>query len=769
MILRTVHFFLSQQLTHFKKTTFLNLIGLTVGMLAFILIMGQVGYEFSFDKFHSHADRIFRVETDWQANNKYIANHFFPQQGEYIQSLSPKIEKTASITKTHTVEFAYKNQQQQRELFEKECSSISTSFVEMFDLKMVEGESNSILNPRTILIPQSLALQLFGDRSAIGQTIEQIYNDNIEFLEIGGVYKDFPKNTIFRNAIYSKISENRQGFLYILLNNPQSKQEVADLLLTHSTSLTQRDEKLNHRLTLLPDVYFTNDYSFNPSQGDKTITRIFIFIAILIIAIAIINFINLSVGTVPLQIKNINIQKIIGCSTLTLRLTIIGWSVVLSMTAYFMALLSVFCLDRIGMTGNFTDMSFLYHPDIIFRLTGAAFLIGILAGIYPAFYSTSFPTSLVLKGSFAFSAKGKRLRATLIGFQFIISLVLIIVASFMNIQYHMLRNRNLGFDKDQIITVPLSGTLFDKKETYRNLLQEHPQIKEAAFAEELIANNMLPNENGEDISFVFIRCNSSLVNVLNIKIIEGRNFSPEDDLPTARRKVILNRKAQQEYNLKVGDIVNDQMEIVGITEDFNFKSLHIPIQPFGFCNLTDNETYNGYAYIKVNSSDYAPVIRYIEECGKKIDPNLISNISFLDTAVEQLYQKDAQQTLLITSFSIVAILISLVGVFGLILLETNFRKKEIGIRKVIGATETGILILLNRSFLKIILICFVIACPPAYYIITQWLGLFAYKIPISPWIFLSALFSVLFITLVTVTIQSYKAATANPIDAIKTE
>lgn len=754
---------------HTPAVAILNIIGLAIGFTAFILIMQEVYYEFSFDKFHPQSACTFQVEK--KRGEKYMPFKVHAQKAKEIDSLCPRIKYSFLMGSPNQYRVILSDATNERSLFQVEITPI-TYTSDAISFEMAEGSREAMESPTTVIIPQKTARQMFGRNSAIGKTLDVIDEYNrTQLMQIVGVYKDFPSNTIFRNCIYSGWDEKNGGILFLTLDAPQAKEEITKAIGAISF---YKNEIPEFRLTAIPDIYYsqdTLDFTSGRPTGNKSTTYIFIAIAALIVTIAAINFINFTIAQIPARIKSINTQKVLGRTLFSLRLMVVSEAVFTVLFAFLLAVGLTYCIYLTG-----SEITYLNHSTLItntidfyFLIGSVAIVLGAISGIYPAFYATSFPIALVIKGSFTLSTKGKNLRHLLIGGQFTISMVLIIVSVFMNRQYQLVKTKDMGFAKEQMITVPLSLPLFQKRDALAENLKQHPGIKEmTTTTTPLLAS---PSRyNAGDFQINYIAANSSFIPVMEIEIKEGSDFTPLDDAKETFTVALLNETAQKELNVQVGDILADKIKVIGIIQDFNSESLHHNIKPLAVFNLGKaNEGSSPYMYVKTYTSDYPSVIKHIRKSTREIDPNSLCEISFLDKEIEQIYQKEIRQTSLITFFSSTAILLSLIGIFGLTLFETGCRKKEIGIRKVMGATVTEVLAMFNGSFVKIILICFTISTPVAYYVTTQWLSDFAYKTPLSIWVFAGALFAVLSVTALTVTLQSYRAATANPVDSIKTE
>ena len=641
------------------------------------------------------------------------------------------------------------------------------------------------------MVPRSLADKLFGeDISAVGKTLraeENIWTKSAKLFTIGAVYKDFPENTQLRNVVYTAIDPdyNINNFsssiwvCYLLIDNPAMADEVADNFNRHFDFKKIYHEGEQIRLVPLTDIYYMNETQDGGTfrSGNKEVTALLFGIALLIVIVAAINFTNFSTSLTPLRIKSINTQKVLGSSDTLLRRSLLIEAALISFMAWLVSLVIVWGLDWAeALPFIEADLSLVSNLPIVFLCGIVALVIGWLAGIYPAYYITSFPPALVLKGSFGLSPSGRKLRTTLICVQFVVSIVLIIGACFVQIQNSYMRNFSLGFDKDQVAIVELNETMYNKHhDTYVNRLKENPGIEDVAFAMEKVGSKDGYNTNGgnykgKDFQYFIIIASSNFLRVMGIPVIEGRDFSKADEL-SDHVSYIFNRTAMEGLDMQVGDAFDSYSSghLVGFSDDVKFTSLRGGEDNIAF--LVGNFGYSlPISYIRLKAgSDIHAVVGHIQETMRELDPSYPFNIEFYDEIFNHLYRKEENLRSLVTVFSLLAIIISLVGVFGLVVFETQYRRKEIGIRKVHGATVGEILLMFNKAYLRIVGICFVIAAPIAWQGVRMWLEGFAYKTPIHGWVFLIALLIVTVITLLTVSFQNWKAANENPVNSIKSE
>lgn len=569
--------------------------------------------------------------------------------------------------------------------------------------------------------------------------------------------------------------------IYVTLDDPLNKEEVLDHFnktFDFAKSQMGSAQEIALRLTPLKDVYYTHDttFDFNP-KGHRETNYVLLGIAFLILFIAGINFTNLTTSLIPLRLKTINTHRVLGCSIYKLRAISLIESIVICLISYILAL---FIVNDLSYTpiANWVDadIRLSQYKALILLTALIAILTGCLAGLYPAIRSTSYAPALVLKGSFGLSPKGKKVRVALIGFQYTVSIALIIVTLFMGLQNHfMTSSEQLGFNKDQVAIVNLTPEIYAKhKPQYIQKLKDYPGIEDVAFSvyelskEDDMIDLEYARHEDKDVFFKVFYASENFLSVMDIQVEEGRDFTRED-LNKAQSDYIINPAAERDFHLHPGDRFNDRT-VLGVSKDFRFNSCRIASSPFVFALNNDIPNPKLVSYIRFNSkTNLQEAVAHVRETLKEIDPTFPFEISFYNTILNNLYQKEQTLGKLISLFGIMAILISIVGVFGLVLFETQYRRKEIGIRKINGATTGQILLMFNKTYIRIVSVCFIISIPIAWMGTQQWLENFAYKTPLHLWVFIVAFLIILSVTIGTVTFRNWQAANENPVNSVKSE
>ena len=781
----------------FKTAVVLNLFGLTIAFAAFLLIVMQVDYEMNYDAMHSKSGRTFRLEAN-HGEFEHNAIHCLMFSDAFVNSSA------------HITDYSYRypfyggerycqidevDDQGEAKVFKENFQLCLPNISDVFDFHMKEGSVGCLSIPGSVLIPESVAKRLFDKQSAIGKRIRMSGSSGWQpvsttILTIGGVYKDFPGNTTVQNRIYVPMDQldllksSWQMYaneIYVTLDDPLNKEEVLDHFnktFDFAKSQMGSAQEIALRLTPLKEVYYTHDttFDFNP-KGHRETNYVLLGIAFLILFIAGINFTNLTTSLIPLRLKTINTHRVLGCSIYKLQAISLIESIVICLISYILAL---FIVNDLSYTpiANWVDadIRLSQYKGLILLTALIAILTGCLAGLYPAIRSTSYAPALVLKGSFGLSPKGKKVRVALIGFQYTVSIALIIVTLFMGLQNHfMTSSEQLGFNKDQVAIVNLTPEIYAKhKPQYIQKLKDYPGIEDVAFSvyelskEDDMIDLEYARHEDKDVFFKVFYASENFLSVMDIQGEEGRDFTRED-LNKAQSDYIINPAAERDFHLHPGDRFNDRT-VLGVSKDFRFNSCRIASSPFVFALNNDIPNPKLVSYIRFNSkTNLQEAVAHVRETLKEIDPTFPFEISFYNTILNNLYQKEQTLGKLISLFGIMAILISIVGVFGLVLFETQYRRKEIGIRKINGATTGQILLMFNKTYIRIVSVCFIISIPIAWMGTQQWLENFAYKTPLHLWVFIVAFLIILSVTIGTVTFRNWQAANENPVNSVKSE
>lgn len=777
-----------------KKIPFiLNILGLTVAFAAFTVIVMQVNYDVGYDAQYKNADRLYRIEGVFDAKQPNLFSSYLSRPfGQMLIDGTPEFEAAGvvSVLGNGPIRPAGSNSS----FITAPTWMITKDILDVFDVQLIEGDATQFDQPNTLVVSQSLARQLFPGESAIGKSVSD-KSPQPQSATIIGVYKDFPKNASIPNGILMNIGDraindgSEWSFHHYVRVSPQAQLDSLDARLTRLLLSTDDEAEPSDgyrmRLNNLHHIYYCSDLKYDfVEKGNQATTYSLITIAVLLIVIAIINFINFSMAAVPMRIRSINTRKILGSSNATLRLQQLSSAVITSLVAYVLAVIVVFLLGTSSFATYISASMALAQniPLLVFCLL-LALATGMLAGLYPAIYSTSFPPALVLKGSFSLSPKGRKLRTGLIAIQYIISFVLIMVALFINAQSRFMKKHDLGFRSDYIVTLHIDNYASSQAnlDAMESALRQAPNILDVTFADgPLVSNGKMGwgrTYKDEQIKFDCLPVAPNFVDFFGLEVVEGRAFV-DSDRQKSNGTIIFNQTCIDVFPvLAVGDKYPGHSEewadIVGIVKDFNFQPLHYRINPIALYVFgTAGWRTQSYMYIRIAPEDVKGTFETIRTTLAPFMPqtNMAEKeLTFMDEGIGQLYAKEDRLSFLVLFASFLSVFISIIGILGLIYFDTQFRRKEIALRRVLGSTVPGILVMLNLTYLKLSAICFVISLPIAIYIMKTWVRSFQYQAPLYIWIFVVALAGLSLLTATVITLQSYRTVSANPVDSIAKE
>jgi len=785
----------------------LNVLGLAVAFAAFYIILVQVDYDLNFNKGIKDSERIFVLSVDAQGEAKYNSLYYCRPIAEIILQSSSNIEFGGIINLTQTSEEKFWiDRDNKRDIITLNHTDISGSALKAIGFEAVEGSLDDVINRRTLAISESAAKKFdLGVNMSIGQ--------GTDIRTIVAVFKDMPDNSHFKNLdLLSNIADksidnfSEWGFTYFVkLHDPslvdQMEDELAEISREYykekffgnmpspeEMGMTQEefDKEVNEMLNMAEDEFIPiENLYYNNAQmerGDITTTIILLLVGILIISIAFINYINFFFAQIPERIRTVNTKKVLGCTrreliigTVTESITLILWALALAF-----ALVILFNTSQLSHLIS-ADSGLGANIEVAVLTVVIAIVISIVSSLYTAIYISSFEPALALKGSFSGSKTGQKLRYILVGLQFITSIVLIISSCFINLQRDHMLNSDMGFNKEQLLYVGTTNYIGHNAEAVEERLKTDPHIEDVTWAAgELVAEERMGwgrQWNGQNISFECYPVGYDFLEFMGIEIIEGRTFRPEDN-HSENGAFIFNDAARKKYGFtlddKIGGHIGNDTDIVGFCEDFNFQSLKYEVRPFALYIFGKNPWwYPTTAFIRVApNADYQAVMKHIANVLSEWEYNISSeewNIRFFDDNLNATYKKEAALSQLISLFTLTAIIISLMGVFGLVMFETQYRRREIALRRVNGATVGEILAMFCSRFVKIVLVCFAVAAPIGWTIVERYLATFAHRCPMHWWVFVLALVAVLTVTIGVVVVRSWKASTADPANALKTE
>ena len=789
----------------FKTATALNLLGLTVAFAAFYLLATQVEYMQSYNRGIANCERVYRVEAKMNVNAKW-STHINRPTLEAIGQI-PQVEGLTLLGGDWYADLHVGETTLQVSM----ASATHTPFAAMQrpcidgELVFPEGDWKS----QGFIIPASLALKLFGTEAAAGR---YVCTDE-DSIVVRGVYKDFPENCSMDNYVYTDMGdESKDNYSewsytgYILLGEKvDSETLLKDFPAQMRKALYQgmmgnaakygydlSDEEnrkefdkqfedvcgdLHYRLQPLTETYFSGVAS-DEDKGNPAILLVLRLACVLVIIIAAINFLNFTLAESPMRIKSVNTRHVLGESLASLRCGLVGESVLTVLLACLLAvgLCHVVALQPTELLQG--SVALADHLWLLALMLGLAVVVGVVSGIYPAWFATSFAPALALKGSFGLTPKGRQLRTMLVGLQLFISLLMVSYIGILYLQSHYIYTSDYGFEKDEVLYARLSDDLMSKKEAMRSELLQLPGVEDVSYSRFVLGSldtYMTWGRGDYDhiVTFTCLPVDWHYLKTMGIKVIEGRDFNEHDG-----GVMILNEAARKQWDwIKIGQpYLKDAEPVVGICEDVRFGSTRIDrtAEPMAFIifgeKYADWGDQLGMANIRIGANiDKAETRQRINEVLQKMGGTTEVEAKFIDQQLERLYQDEFRFIEQVLWFSGVCFIITLIGVFCLTMFETEYRRKEIGIRKVMGSSTRKILLMFCRHYAVLLAMSFVVSVPVAYYIGSQWLQGFAERTPIYWWLFPLALVVVGIITMGTVIAQSWRTANENPVNSIKNE
>ena len=779
----------------FRKTgvsTLINILGMSVAFAAAMILMVQVRWDTTYDANFEGHKQVFRVENNWMDKGLFSTSFSRPMI-EIAKTSSPNIEAVGTYWTMPQEATLNKNGEQT--IISVPSARVDSSMFSVFPFEWVEGSAREFTAGETAVVSEEYAKIFFGDESAIGKIFKA--GNGVE-VRVVGVFKDMPKNYSMHYGVLVNLGDdflddsNEWSFpAFVKLKDPSLAKEtetrMVNTLLEYvgdDVDEAQANEfRKGFRIVYLHEAHFERDVRANIASANKAITITLAAIAILLILIAIINFINFAFAEIPFRIKSINTRKVLG----ERRGSLVGRQLLhaglIALTAFAIACLIMHVVSGTSWASYVSDsLALKDNIGILALMLGVALVSAVIAGLAPALYSTSQPAALVLKGSYGTSVKGKALRNILVGLQFVLSFLFILMALFVSVQTKYMIGKDMGFDEARVLQTWCGYPAGNQKDALRSHLLQNPSIEAVTFADSPIVSDgkMGWSRTGDDGNQVFMEVlpvDDNFVQFFGLQIVEGRDFR-ESDNQNETGSIIPNETFMQMFpQYHVGSLMYghvDNCELVGVVNDFNFKSLQHAMGPLVLYNW-GKEGWRSFGTMYVRTApgaDFKEASDYIKEAICKFDPRRephMITVSHLDEWIENMYQSEQSLGKLITIASFVALLIAIIGIIGLVFFETQFIRKEIAVRRVNGASVGSILQMINKKYLILAGASFVISAPVAYWLMTAWRKGFAYQAPVPVWIFLVALIAVAAITLAVVTLQSWRAANANPVESLKNE
>lgn len=768
-----------------KSSFLINLIGLSTGLACALLIFLWVNDELEIDKFHQKDARLYQVMEHQDYAEGIMTTLSTPGLlAETLKEEVPEIEHAATITwaNRYTLSLDEKN-------INATGYHVGSDFFELFSYDLIEGQAKQVLiDINSIVLSRKIAENLFGSvEDAVGQSVEL---EHEEVLTVSGVFENVPPNSSMQFDFlhpFEKLKKEQEWLRSWQSNGPRTvvtltegsdadfvSEKIADFV-------KQRNEESNVTLFLQP---FSERYLYGRFRDGKQAggrieyVRLFSIIAIFILIIACINFMNLSTARASRRAKEVGVKKAVGADKGSLIFQYLSESTLIAFFSMFVAIVLVrLALPQFNLITD-KEIGLVFSPFLASIFGGIILFTGLLAGSYPALYLSSFKPALVLKGEIRTAIGELWARRGLVIFQFTLSVILIVAVFVVYQQIQFVQSKNLGYDKENLLYFGMDGRLEEQAETFLAEAKRLPGVVNISS----IGHNLIGRNNntsgldweGKDPNqrtlFENVRVNYDLLETIGVELKEGRFFSREYGADST--KIIFNEKAIEIMGLEnpIGQKIRlwDEydLEIIGVVKDFHFQSLHSGMNPLFFWYSPEN-TWNIMAKLEAGREKEA--ISNLKNFYESFNPGFSFNYEFMDEQYARLYAAEQRVASLSRYFAGFAILISCLGLFGLATFTADRRKKEIGIRKVLGATVMNIVLLLTQDFTRLVLVSILIGLPVAYYITGNWLERFAYRIDLNVWFFVLAGFLVMFISWLTVSSQAFRSAHINPKDCLRDE
>ncbi len=786
--------------------TFINITGLAIGMACCILILLFVIDELSYDKYHENADQIYRAGIDGRLGDRDFMTYTTaaPFAKTMVEEFPEVIYATRLLSGSNKL-ITY----QDKNFIEDGVYYADSTVFDIFSWELIKGNPKTALaNPGSIVFTQSMAKKYFGDEDPMDKTVS--FDNNREF-KVTGIIKDVPHNSHFHFDFLGSLCTfewaNNEYWLsdqyasYLLLDkgftDKDIEAKIRDFVLKHvgpqveqGLGISLEDwEKSGNRygyfLEPLTGIYLNSEATMHMEPvGDKRYVIIFSIVAIFILIIACVNFMNLTTAKASNRAKEVGIRKVMGAHRKQLIFQFLNESFFLSILAMAVALLLVYILlpEFNNLTQKELSANYLSNSWFIPGIILMTLFVGLFAGSYSSISLSSFSILTVLKGKIQTGVKRSFFRSGLVIFQFAISIGIIIATTIVYNQLNYMQNKKLGFEKENVIIVERPGALDEQLESFKEEIMRFPDIEIVGASTTVpgkgFNGSVFQRENAksdEMIHFQRITADYEFPEALGMKLKEGRFFSK--DFPGDSNSVVINESAVKSlgyehgagrYLIGFGD--NDQqirLKIIGVLEDFHTMSLHERIP--NIVMTSPEDYYPSYLAVKVNNTNINNALKEIETTWKEFLPQQPFDYFFMDDHFNKLHSTETRTGRLLGIFSLLALFIASLGLFGLSSFISEQRTKEIGIRKVMGSSIMGILILLNKQFSRWVILANVIAWPVAYYLMDKWLQNFEYRIDVNIWLFVLAGILSLLIALLTISYQTIKAASVNPANSLRYE
>lgn len=771
-------------LRRYSVAMIMNFFGLVLALTAFMVLMLQVGYQIDFDKEHPTSGRIYRVDKVGASSDDIFKNIIPRGYADDIINSSPHII-AGSIDCPfigETVFNAILEDGMPAFVFKSKTNVIYPDFFKVFGTEFIEGSAEALNDLSKIAIPESLAKKLYGDGPASGHIMT--HNEGYQFGKgrtkefcVGAVYKDFPENSQIGNHIYLNVGSLHEGnygganfACWVLLDSSDNK-ELVEQNFNDNYNYTDSEWLTDIELTPIEEIYFGDESGTIWKTGSKKQAWMLICISILVMLIGGINYATFFTSLAPMRVKAVNTRKVLGSSIVKLRGELILEAVSFCFAAFAIALAAISPVSRWLMSQGVSDMAFDFSSQFPLMLTAGliSIIIGLVAGLYPSFYVTSLPTAFALQGNFAFSITGRRFRTIMITLQFAITFALMIFALTVYRQNEYMTGYDTGFEKDRLAVVQISAEQYQSKsEWLQEKLCSLPEVEDVAFALEGMGfsdtySTFTLELGGEQVRCFSIYCSHNFLDVMGIPVVDGRNFLVSDI-----GNAIMNQTLK-DLGGKI-EITEGMGSIIGQTGNVRINSLRNETAPICYIYVPKDFATLGYTYIRLQDGyDKTDVTKKISAILNEMDPSYLFEVEFYDEVMESVYKAEIKQGKIISIFSLIAAALSLIGVFGQVLLDVQYRRRDLAVKKVYGAETAGLVIDGLKRYAIIGIVSYAIAVPAAYYSVSRWLENFVEHTGMSAWIFILTFAMIMGLTIAVAGFQYWSSANADPAEALKKE
>lgn len=776
-----------------KVFSFINITGLAFGLTCCLLLVLYLNHELSYDRFHTKADRIVRVIMDYKigdggAKGNFTSTKVFPE----FKRRFPEVEEGVRMSGGERLV-----KYNEKKLLEKDFLFVDSTFFNVFDFKLLSGTKDEVLKaPGMVVLAASTAKKYFDDENPVGKAM--LVGSSEETFLVTGIVEDCPANSQIQYSMIASISSfgplqeetysNANYTTYLLMNSASSLQPLQKKINALMKSENSKsDFKINFELEQFSKIHLHSPYdAFTPNSNIAYIYMI-IAVALLILTIACFTYINLSTARSSERAKEVGIRKVSGAYRLQLFWQFISESFVLAGIAVLLSfILMMAALPSFNeLAGTQINYAAFGKPVVWIIAFLFVTVIALLAGSYPALMLSGFQPSKVLKGAFKNTSSGTLLRKGLVVFQFVISVFLIISTFIIKDQLKLIQQKKLGYDRENVLILTMDGKLNSKKELIKTELLSIPSVKVVSTSYEspvIIKGgyNMSGADPSKQMGVAANPVDEHYIQATGLELIEGSNLTSQDMLDASHEDYtknyfhfVLNESAAQALGWTAQEAIGKKMfldenrpgEVRGVVKDFHFASLHTEIKPL----VLFPAAWANIILVKTDGKNIAATIAAIEKKWKTLAPHRPFAYRFMDEDYQRMYEAEMRTGKVFNLFSLLAVLLACLGLFGLSAYSARQRIKEIGVRKVLGASVAQISVLLSSGFISLVTIAVLIASPLAWIVMNKWLQQFSYRVDIKWWIFLSAGTVSVLIALVTVSFQFIKAAGANPVKSLRTE